>query len=893
MRNAGSAMGSAGRRARRAARGGGGGARRSRRAGRRARAARRAAQPAARLRRGRDAGRRMSTPARTRVLYLAPWVDYGGSDKGTIDWFRWLDRSRFAPMLVTTQPSANRRLAEVVPVRGRGVAAARPDGRPAHAGVHLRPHRDARHRGAAHHELAPRLSSCCPISPRCPHPPKVVVQLHVEEEDRSGYVRLVAAPLRQPRRRVLGQLASISPTRSRATTCRVLEDPRHPHRRRRRGRVLARPRRARSTGSTDGAVHVLYPGRLVEQKDPLLMVEVAARAVALRADAALPRRRRGPARAGGARALVAERGLGEHVRFHPPTNRLARLVRRLRSAAHDEPLRGRALRGLRGDGDGPAGRRARAARQRRAARRRRRGADRAARRRRARTRGRSPASRPTPRGAGRSASASRARTLGELSVTTMARAPRGALRRRCSPRVLPRAPGAGARAEPADARARAARTAVAPRARRSSRSSCPASTTAATWATASRPCARRRGRRSRSSSSTTPRPTPTRSRCSPSSSDPTTSACSACPSNGGPSAARNAGPRACPRALRAAGRRRQHAAARRGRAARRDSSRTRRRGRRLHLSRTCSTSAIAATTSRRPRTTSTRCSRATTATPARCSTRQLFARRALRRADIMLGHEDWDLVLQLAERGRPRRARAGSRPCCYRKSGFTRSDTVEYGGELFSDVVRGHHPVLFGDAMAWGRWGKSRRPGAGDQGALRRRACRSSPCGRSRPTRRPGASFAGGPSSRPAGTSSCSRAPIATGRPRRVRRSCDASPRRWRRRPPPHSPTPAASPARRIVLVTSGTGSQLLEDRSFVEKLLRAMLVRDSLQATVLCDAGDGGSLSAAAARSVGGAGRRAAHDPAAPRSTRDTAPRRLRRGLPGSRRLARAQAGG
>ena len=29
---------------------------------------------------------------RTPILYLAPWVDLGGSDKGTIDWFKRLDR---------------------------------------------------------------------------------------------------------------------------------------------------------------------------------------------------------------------------------------------------------------------------------------------------------------------------------------------------------------------------------------------------------------------------------------------------------------------------------------------------------------------------------------------------------------------------------------------------------------------------------------------------------------------------------------------------------------------------------------------------------------------------------------------------------------------------------
>ena len=50
------------------------------------------------------------------VLYIAPWVDYGGTDKATVDWFRSIDRERFSLSLVTTQPSANRRLADLVPL---------------------------------------------------------------------------------------------------------------------------------------------------------------------------------------------------------------------------------------------------------------------------------------------------------------------------------------------------------------------------------------------------------------------------------------------------------------------------------------------------------------------------------------------------------------------------------------------------------------------------------------------------------------------------------------------------------------------------------------------------------------------------------------------------------
>jgi len=49
------------------------------------------------------------------VLYLAPWVDYGGSDTNTLDWFRWINRSRFSASLMTTQPSSNRRLSGIVP----------------------------------------------------------------------------------------------------------------------------------------------------------------------------------------------------------------------------------------------------------------------------------------------------------------------------------------------------------------------------------------------------------------------------------------------------------------------------------------------------------------------------------------------------------------------------------------------------------------------------------------------------------------------------------------------------------------------------------------------------------------------------------------------------------
>ena len=52
---------------------------------------------------------------RTPILYIAPWVDLGGSDRGTIDWFKNIDRSRWAPSLITTTPSPNRWLHHIEP----------------------------------------------------------------------------------------------------------------------------------------------------------------------------------------------------------------------------------------------------------------------------------------------------------------------------------------------------------------------------------------------------------------------------------------------------------------------------------------------------------------------------------------------------------------------------------------------------------------------------------------------------------------------------------------------------------------------------------------------------------------------------------------------------------
>lgn len=211
--------------------------------------------------------------SRRPILYIAPWVDLGGTDTGTIDWFRWIDREVYAPSLVTTQPSPNRRLDEVFPfadevwplpdlipgpefpgfildfVQSRGIEV-----------VHIMNSRLG-------FDLIPDLKAL-------PAPPRILVQLHVEEPDRGGYVRYVAARY--------GNLVDAFSVVSQHLADGMVKDYFVPARkthliylgvdseRFNAERVLPTP------GLEPGPVHILYAGRLVEQKDPMLMVEVAA-----------------------------------------------------------------------------------------------------------------------------------------------------------------------------------------------------------------------------------------------------------------------------------------------------------------------------------------------------------------------------------------------------------------------------------------------------------------------------------------------------------------------------------------------------------------------------------------------------------------------------------------
>jgi hypothetical protein len=125
------------------------------------------------------------------VLYLAPWVGYGGSDKNTIDWFRWIDRDRFAPYLITTQPSENPLLREVEPYAEEILVLPelmQADAMPAFILDFVR----TRRIGAIHLMNSKLGFDLLPQIAELPDPPVVVVQMHAEEPDRSGYVRYVS-----------------------------------------------------------------------------------------------------------------------------------------------------------------------------------------------------------------------------------------------------------------------------------------------------------------------------------------------------------------------------------------------------------------------------------------------------------------------------------------------------------------------------------------------------------------------------------------------------------------------------------------------------------------------------------------------------------------------------
>jgi len=256
---------------------------------------------------------------RTSVLYLAPWVDYGGSDKGTIDWFQWIDRSRFAPCLVTTQPSDNHRLADVLPYADEVWALPEllPGSRFPEFILDFIRSREVR----IVHIMNSRLGfDLLPDLRALEDRPRIVVQLHVEEHTKDGYVRYVttrygnlvdafSVTSHQLARAV--EAYGVSRDRIEVISTGVdAADEFSPD------RVVPRP------GLDPGTTHILYPGRLVEQKDPLLMVEVVRelrdRGLSFKLHVVGSGELEPEVR-----KQVRRHGLERIVGFEPPTNELA------------------------------------------------------------------------------------------------------------------------------------------------------------------------------------------------------------------------------------------------------------------------------------------------------------------------------------------------------------------------------------------------------------------------------------------------------------------------------------------------------------------------------------------------------------------------------------------
>jgi glycosyltransferase involved in cell wall biosynthesis len=211
--------------------------------------------------------------SRRRIAYIAPWVDLGGSDKGTIDWFRHLDSSSWQASLLTTQPSPNRWIDQVVP------HAAEVWDLPANFSGAEFPRailgfiatRDI----DVVHIMNSRLAfDLLPDIAGLPRRPAIVVQLHTEEVGGSGYPGYVG--------RRYADLVDAFSVSSRWLADAMIEKhgvaPERVH-------VIGtgvdaehefNPERVAPMDLPGEGPHILWPGRLVEQKDPVLAVDVVA-----------------------------------------------------------------------------------------------------------------------------------------------------------------------------------------------------------------------------------------------------------------------------------------------------------------------------------------------------------------------------------------------------------------------------------------------------------------------------------------------------------------------------------------------------------------------------------------------------------------------------------------
>jgi glycosyltransferase involved in cell wall biosynthesis len=210
-------------------------------------------------------------PTASKILYVAPWLTIGGSDRGTIDWLRHVGRDSFERILVTTEPSDNALWAEGAALADEAWCLPELVGRHAvprfvldlvaNRGVDLVHVMNSK----VGFDLIPALKSAFPDVP-------VVAQFHADENG-GGYPRYVVSRYDNLidaysvisgvlRRQLLDD--DVSPSKVEVIYLGVDAEDYDPAR--------AGPKLALEAGR----FHVLFAARLALQKRPAMLLDIAA-----------------------------------------------------------------------------------------------------------------------------------------------------------------------------------------------------------------------------------------------------------------------------------------------------------------------------------------------------------------------------------------------------------------------------------------------------------------------------------------------------------------------------------------------------------------------------------------------------------------------------------------
>lgn len=255
---------------------------------------------------------------RLNVLYLAPWVTLGGSDKGTVDWFRHLPAAAFRRFLLTTQVSENKLLPLIADHADEMWTL--PDLLPGRAMPEFILDFIQSRQVQVVHIMNSRLGfDLLPAIKRSYPHVRVVVQLHAEEKDRSGYCRYVCTRYNNLVDRYSVTSATlgvalldygVSPSKISV----IYTGIDHAAEFNPDGNE-ARPPIETSAAVPEERLDILFPGRLTDQKDPLLMVEIVRSLHDAGSKAVVHVVGDGELRPA-VEAAVQAAGLADHVRFH-------------------------------------------------------------------------------------------------------------------------------------------------------------------------------------------------------------------------------------------------------------------------------------------------------------------------------------------------------------------------------------------------------------------------------------------------------------------------------------------------------------------------------------------------------------------------------------------------